>query len=145
MIKEKIEKLRNEVLVDLSARLIYGVVVNTPKGDGHLCSINQTIFGDELGVNVEATKRDTFKLEDCKPYLRPMSSMTEEERKEYEGFIIHREHVNAWGQEWDIDCFSFDGAPRLIDWLNRKMFDYRGLIEKGSAIAVNGENNPYKE
>ena len=77
-------------------------------------------------------------------YLRPMSSMTEEERKEYKGFIIHREHVNAQGQEWDIDCFSFDSAPRLIDWLNAHHIDYRGLIEKGLAIEVTEENNPYR-
>lgn len=71
--------------------------------------------------------------------------MTKEERKEYEGFIIHREHVNAWGQEWDIDCFSFDGCPRLVDWLNAHHFDYRGLIRKGLAIEVTEDNNPYKE
>ena len=34
---------------------------------------------------------------------------------------------------------------RMIDWLNAHYFDYRGLIEKGLAIAVTEENNPYKE
>ena len=81
---------------------------------------------------------------DFKPYLRPMSSITDEERKEYEYFIIHRDHINAQGQEWDIDCFSFNNSSRLIDWLNAHHFDYRGLIEKRLAIAVTKENNPYK-
>ena len=34
---------------------------------------------------------------------------------------------------------------KSIDWVNKKMFDYRGLIEKGLAIAVTEKNNPYKE
>jgi hypothetical protein len=33
---------------------------------------------------------------------------------------------------------------RSQDWLNKKMFDYRGLIEKGLAIEVTKENNPYE-
>lgn len=47
-------------------------------------------------------------------------------------------------QEWDIDCFSFGSVPRLIDWLNKHHFDYRGLIPMGLAIEVT-ENNPYKK
>ena len=66
------------LLQDLSARLSHGLIVSTTKGNGHLCSINQTIFGNEYGVNIEATKRDYFNDNECdiKPYLRPMSSMT---------------------------------------------------------------------
>ena len=67
------------------------------------------------------------KLETVKPYLRPMSSMTEEERKEY----------------WDITSVSNYCAA--IDWLNVHHFDYRNLVERGLAIAVTEENNPYKE
>ena len=44
------------LLRDLSARLPYGTIMNTPNGDGHLCSINQTIFGNEYGINISATK-----------------------------------------------------------------------------------------
>jgi hypothetical protein len=32
----------------------------------------------------------------------------------------------------------------VMDWLNERHFDYRGLIEKGLAIEVTEENNPYK-
>jgi hypothetical protein len=31
------------------------------------------------------------------------------------------------------------------DWLNKKVFDYRGLIPKGLAIEVTKENNPYED
>ena len=54
-----------------------------------------------------------------KPYLRPMSSMTEEEWTEYEDMC---------------DSFRGEGFYELIDWLNEKHFDYRGLIEKGLAL-----------
>lgn len=69
-------------------------------------------------------------LETVKPYLRSMSSMTEEEKIDYRAF------------------FNYDGVEypeEYIDWLNAHHFDYRGLIEKGLSIAVTEENNPYKE
>ena len=54
-----------------------------------------------------------------KPYLRPMSSMTEEEWTEYESM-----------------CDSFRGEEfcELIDWLNEHHFDFRNLIRKGLAL-----------
>jgi hypothetical protein len=126
------------LLADLCTRLPYNLRIRTHYEDD--------IYGDIILHKISGARvNDLYKIENCKPYLRPMSSMTEEERKKYEGFIIHRDHINAHGQEWDIDCFSFGSVPRLIDWLNAHHFDYRGLIEKGLAIAVDEENNPYKE
>lgn len=90
-----------------------------------------------------------------KPYLCPMSSMTEEEKNEFD---------DLWEQEWEeaIDAADIDysehseyseNAERLvikasykvIEWLCVHHIDYRGLIEKGLAIRVTPENNPYKE
>ena len=123
------------LLKDLCARLPYGVICNTPKGDGHLCSINQNIFGTEYGINIKATERDYFNdKEVCiKPYLRPMSSMTYEEKVEY---------LNICGNEMENPLAS----PRYsgIDYLNSIHVDYRGLIPMGLAIEVTKENNPYK-
>ena len=60
------------------------------------------------------------------PYLRPMSRMTHSEYDEYLRIKTH-------------------GKPfEVIDWLNAHHIDYRKLIEKGLAIAVTDENNPYK-
>lgn len=57
-----------------------------------------------------------------KPYLFPLSSMTEEQKQEYQ-YITER---------WMFDSsYSIDDS---IDWLNKNHFDYRGLIEKGLAI-----------
>ena len=69
---------------------------------------------------------DDDELWGAKPYLRPMDSMTEEEYAEF-GYDTLRYTIQD------------------IDWLNAHHFDYRGLIEKGLAIEVTKENNPYKE
>ena len=126
------ESLKQLLLKDICVRLSYGVFMNTPNGDGHLCSINQTIFGNEYGINISATRRDYFNDEklNFKPYLRPMSSMTEEEKKEFEAL--------GWRVDELDDNFPWPHSTlnviEGIDWLNKKMFDYRGLIEKGLAL-----------
>ena len=56
-----------------------------------------------------------FTGQEIKPYLRPMSSMTEEEKKE----------------QYKFSAFN---NVELFDWLNVHHFDYRGLIEKGLAL-----------
>lgn len=122
----------NELLLkDLCGRLSYGVICKTSKGSGHLCSINQTIFGIEYGINIKAIERDYFndKEEIIKPYLRPMSSMTEEEKKELDAIIVLK----------DDTLISIIGTSKTFDYLNKKMFDFRGLIPKGLAeIAPEG-------
>ena len=74
---------------------------------------------------------------DYKPYLRPMSSMTEEERNEYNEYLFYGSSIGL--------SSNTATAYELIDWLNKKMFDYLGLIPKGLAIEVTKENNPYKD
>lgn len=68
-----------------------------------------------------------------KPYLRPMSSQTSEEREELNN-ILEYQYCS------DDSCMC-----EATDWLNAHHFDYRGLIDKGLAIEVTKENNPYKD
>ena len=63
-----------------------------------------------------------------KPYLFPLSSMTEEQKKEYQ-YITER---------WMYD--SSYSISDSTDWLNKNHFDYRGLIKKGLAIDATGLN-----
>ena len=56
-----------------------------------------------------------------------MSSMTDDEEEEYR-------KINLFGTHWGF-----------VDWCNKKHFDYRSLIEKGLAIKVTDENNPYEK
>lgn len=115
-----IEEEKRILLADLCARLPYEVICHTSKGDGHLCSINQTLFGTEYGINISSVKRDYFNDNEAeeqiiKPYLRPMSNMTEEEKRT---FNIVRNY-NTYGVD---------------DWLNAKHFDYHELIFLGLAL-----------
>ncbi len=75
-----------------------------------------------------------FPIEMFKPYLRSMSSMTEDERAEYrklDGVMSYDSEHDTWAM-----C-AF--APEAYDWLNKKMFDYRGLILKGLALETPAE------
>ena len=87
-------------------------------------------------------------IEEVQPYLRPMSSMTEEEKEE-----LKQEHSKD--ERLFAECLknvaNGDDSMRgkviphfAADWCNKNHFDYRGLIEKGLAIVVTEENNPYK-
>ena len=131
-----------ELLIrDLCARLPYGVIV-------HLKYDENTSVTREMGLG--SLHDIMFDSAEGKPYLRPLSSMTEEERDEFEfktGFEI-------WSNDFDNQYDTLDNEYGYIDkecivetfnWLNAHHFDYRGLIEKGLAIAVTEENNPYKE
>ena len=64
-------------------------------------------------------------------YLRPMSSMTEEEEGMYNLLqgISHLEEQHWTAKDGKIYRYS-----DAIDWLNENHFDYRGLIEKGLAL-----------
>ena len=68
-----------------------------------------------------------------KTYLCPMSSMTEEEEKEYHNLCYEEESEYYKNGEWTTRIY-FHETIESIDWLNVHHFDYRGLIEKGLAL-----------
>lgn len=74
-------------------------------------------------------------IENVKPYLRTLASMTDEERNEYNEYLFYGSSIGL--------VSNTATAYELIDWLNAHHFDYRGLIEKGLAIEVTENNNPY--
>ena len=118
---------KNLLLTDICARLPYGMKIqrNNVFNPQVKCVEELTVKNIEdykISDNVET-------LEIC-PYLRPMSSMTKEELNEYKHLVVFSGSPN--------------GAANFVDWLNKNMFDYRGLIEIGLAIAVTEENDPYK-
>jgi hypothetical protein len=116
------------LLKDLCARLPYGVNV--------LADIDKTFDGGCIGIinKIEPYVGDKFPelkgqyllyqkgcltplvVDEVRPYLRPMLSMTEEERQEYALILMGEININSF------------------DWLNAHHFDYRGLIEKGHAL-----------
>ena len=139
------------LLRDLCARLPYGVKIELTwwvMGEGTY--INTTLEPD----HIEQLLNDEDGNTEIKPYLRPMSSMTEEEftnLKEYSGLKYDQLDLASF-QNGTYKCLDFylsevpSGAViRVFDWLNRYHFDYRDLIQMDLAIAVTKENNPYKE
>ena len=121
------------LLKDLCARLPYGVKgfidgFGTVHLKGHANFVADDIAIEHNG-DVSWIEVNYFK-----PYLRPMSSMTADEEYEYHQCknidyleICEMKHTKML--ETTALCFS-----HAIDWLNKKGFDYRGLIEKGLAI-----------
>ena len=127
------EENKKLLLIDLCGRLPYGVICQ------YNCiipiekhSINKTNSKDKLkgimpmpnnhiGFMIGIDKIDAFEG-DIKPYLRPLSSMTEKEKKELNNVL-------------EFQYYSDDSHMcESTDWLNAHHFDYRGLIEKGLAL-----------
>lgn len=105
------------LLKDLCARLPYGVVVNVEDDsdfDGCLRPYTSKL---SLGL-LQRYLGHSFSI---LPYLRPMSSMTPDERFEYDEL----NHFYTKGLTFNVD---------EIDWLLAHHFDFRGLIEKGLAL-----------
>lgn len=113
------------LLKDLSARLPYGVIVEygVKYGGRDLGEKKGKLTGrmlDSYFYNITVGLSQVYSI---KPYLRPMSSMTEEEHT-YWDYISSD---SGWGITEGL-------ISECVDWLNAHHFDYRGLIEKGLAI-----------
>ena len=116
------------LLKDISARLPYGVIVEIIScGQENL----KPWFGELSCKDLDCFIHDVA-YKSIKPYLRPMSSMTEEENKRYDD-ILTKMYYHEKSTLGDIS-----------DYLNSIHVDYRGLIPKGLAIDVTEGNNPYK-
>ena len=115
------------LLKDLCTRLSYNVICQVEfKENGKYNSkvmLLSGIFTDEAYFT---TKGGSIYSNEYKPYLFPLSSMTEEEKLMYEGLMIGTDNIS----------YMLD----VIDWLNAHHFDYRGLIKKGLAIDATGLN-----
>jgi hypothetical protein len=142
------EEEKEILLKDLCGRLHYRVLVSYK---GLIYPLFSVVPTQHFQITLDSSKYCGLvhiSLDDDgekpKPYLRPMSSMTEEEKREYFSFI---------GGVRPFDC-DFSAYPieykfvyehdinSYIDWLNKHHFDYRGLIEKGLAIeALEGMYN----
>lgn len=125
------------LLKDLSARLPYGTIVSVTDGTIKYNAYIESVSYKNIQVSPVSDSNFTaytfYKISEIKPYLRPLSSMTEEEKKEFDDFCV-------------IDEFAWEGNSEIgyknqaiimsdaIDWLNAHHFDYRGLIEKGLAL-----------
>ena len=144
------------LLKDLCARLPYGVKFPTKKcceATHDIIDVVRTI----QSINSNGTCR-TEEGDDCdfpfawsvRPYLFPLSSMTEEQFAELKVFadLIHESdtlELVEWNDNYKTLEFWLEEVPsycviKVFDWLNKNHFDYRGLIEQGLALDATGLN-----
>ena len=113
------------LLKDLCARLPYNVICQVEfKENGKYNSkvmLLSGIFTDEAYFT---TKDGSIYSNEYKPYLFPLSSMTEEQKKKW---------FYKLSSDYNI---TYD----TVDWCNKNHFDYRGLIDKSLALDANGLN-----
>ena len=132
------------LLKDLCARLPYGVMLHieaeiTFEGKLNALSIPPYNYPYKADVHTGICGLSWEHIQLCKPYLRPLSSLTQEERNKFcdIGGVISYRPTN--GKQYIV---AF--VPEALDYLNSIHADYRGLIEKDLAIEVTDDNNPYK-
>ena len=159
------------LLQDLSGRLLYGikVSVNQLQLQNYDCKWKNWGLEEEPeevdGVSIYGVTFGCMDMSDgvigfefIKPYLFPLSSMTEEQKKEfkeiskceyeikdYGGFDsegVYLIEIGRYEYEHDIGTAieEFYFNHEIINWLNKNHFDYRGLIEKGLALDATGLN-----
>lgn len=137
------------VIKDLCGRLSYGVKanvsewneekqeeVNTPRLVHSIDADGYLVFkSNGFGLNY-------YWIENCALLLRPLSSMTEEEKKELRKAHIKDEQLFA-------DCIINHPEMRgkviphfAADWCNKNHFNYR--LPEHLFITVTETNNPYK-
>ena len=126
------------LLKDLCARLPYGVKINeSTQGDFTVIGLTtERVF---TTCEAEGCHND-FPIECVKPYLFPLSSMTDKQKVEYNSLrdLVPTEQQCEVGNL--LGDFEFVDNWRSIDYLNANHFDYRGLIEYGLAIDATGLN-----
>lgn len=116
------EEQQDLLLKDLSMRLPYGVKVQY---ENEIFDIEYVcpMYGE---IKLDNHETWTLNIEEVKPYLFPLSSMTDEQNIEY---LSTCKGGNAY-------CSTF----QTFDWLNKNHFDYRGLIPMGLAEDATGLN-----
>ena len=123
------EQEKQLLLKDLCMRLPYDTMVSVDNGK----------YREDMKLRPYHIA--AFNNWDVKPYFRPLTSMTEEEKRELSkkyvwdincGQIEIRYHSDGY---WDdnIECPTSEYL-NLFDWLNARHLDYRGLINKGLAL-----------
>ena len=139
------------LIKDLSARLPYAVTVEHTSGFRgtlhditvhHMYDDNDNVYNAICYTDFFGDEDDIY-IEYFKPYLFPLSSMTEEQQEEFDRIYADDMQVVANNLKNRLDGKPYEtnlGHYRHIDWLNANHFDYRGLIPKGLAIDATGLN-----
>ena len=139
------------LLKDLCSRLPYGVKISVLSWDERemeyidRVDVLYSVNGDDY---IKTVSEDyNFSPEDVKPYLFPLSSMTEEQKYDFYCRFIEndcdfddfKKFYLDYGM-WHKLITSLDNIEEVIDWFRKNHFDYRGLIHKDLAIDATNLN-----
>ena len=131
------------LLKDLCARLPYGVCYKHLTWDdkcGEIYIAAQIYSINTDGYVKNCYDDETVYIDNVRPYLLPLSSITDEQKGEY-NFLRDLVPVAEPCEIGNLmDDFELVDNWRSIDYLNANHFDYRGLIEKGLAIDATSLN-----
>ena len=116
------------LMKDISCRIPYGVIVNI-NGISNVKLISVSWYG-EVGVDDGSTY--LYPISEIKPYLFPMSSMTDAEKEEY-CQLQQRVIYNSKGP-------VNEDIAKYINWCYKKHLDINNLIPMGLAIDATGLN-----
>lgn len=126
------------LLIDLCARLPYSVKCEVIKRriDSEMVFIRNGSGALELTIN-NIKELVTDNLYEIKPYLFPLSSMTDEQKKEYrKACELDTERLS----KHPMDGTPFPALYNSQDWLSKHHFDYRDLIPMDLALDATGLN-----
>ena len=116
------------LLKDLCARLPYNVICQVEfRESGKYQSKSMFLSGVFTDEAYFTTESGSIYSNEYKPYLFPLSSMTDEQEEEYN----------------DLNCYELGWFPhteKALDYLIKNNFDYRELIDEGLAIDATGLN-----
>ena len=126
---------------ELGSRLSYGVKIR-------VSDKIETVEGINILDNiVEFGTYMACDIDEVKPYLFPMSSMTDEQWRELFETAGYEEREEDCGRHTEMYYYQLVGHENelypnsdAIDWFNKNHFDYRGFIEKGLALDATGLN-----
>lgn len=133
------------LLKDLCARFVYHPFIYGKSGyatnDGTLTGV----FTSGVHIMTGGGSVHHYFIEEVKPYLRPMQSMTNEEREEYRKLckkVVRKMYVSdGTSVLLNKKLYRYFGTKteyydtyQSIDYLISRHFDYRGLIGKKLAL-----------
>jgi hypothetical protein len=138
------------LLKDLCSRLSYGVKCAV-HNDTNIYRLSGVVYGKPYSKlyfeELDWKECDGFEgIQYCKPYLFPMSSMTEDQKYEFYLKFIAKDCDFYYFKfylddgKWHKLPISLNAIEAIIDWFHKNHIDYRGLIEKGLAVDATGKN-----
>lgn len=133
------EQQKELLLTDISARLRYGVKCTyydkcvDEQDEGTITGMQNGTYLVIDGVCID--------VENVRPYLFPISSITKEQRNEFPFELsLLNAFINGHISLFEDEELSVDDIIRMMDCLNRNNIDYRGLIPMGLAEDATGKN-----